>query len=206
MGNKALPLTEKETISCQEDGASEKEKEGKIESVFSGMRLPVKLHKEILSYGVKCAIDCTPGQGEMLKACVDLRIPVLALCLTEKHAEALEERLTHYCLEKFQDNTHTLFRADCKFEKKIDKDPDENPDPKPPPPIDQTVPNQGERIRTRMSPPSLVKRTRKRSPKRIRRRRTRTRHQKTEARRRRIRSHPAPAQRPGEQAACAGWQ
>lgn len=140
MGNKALPLTEKETISCQEDGASEKEKEGKIESVFSGMRLPVKLHKEILSYGVKCAIDCTPGQGEMLKACVDLRIPVLALCLTEKHADALEERLTHYCLEKFQDNTHTLFRADCKFEKKIDKDPDENPDPKPPPPIDQTVP------------------------------------------------------------------
>ncbi len=130
-----MVLTDRETVTLeQEEGRpAEKERENAIESVFSGLRLPMKLHKEILSYGVKCAIDCTPGQGEMLKACLDSRIPVLALCLTEKHAEALEERLTHYCLDKFKDNTHTLFRADCKIEVKKTVDSEEDT-PKPLPP------------------------------------------------------------------------
>ena len=105
-----MVLTDRESVTLEQgDGQTEKEREN---AIFSGLRLPMKLHKEILSYGVKCAID---GQGEMLKACVDSRNPVLALCLTEEHAEVFEKRLAHYCLDRFKDNTHTLFRADCKI-------------------------------------------------------------------------------------------
>ena len=37
-------------------------------------------------------------------------MPVLAVCLSEAHAEALEERLTRYCLSKFVEQGHTLYR------------------------------------------------------------------------------------------------
>lgn len=109
----------------------------RVETVFSGARLPCKFHKELLSMNVQAVIDCSPGQGDMLQACVDTRTPVLALVLTERHGELLEERLTHFVLEKFQEPGHTFHRADCKIVKKKasnaeEEEKEETANPKPP--------------------------------------------------------------------------
>ena len=66
-----------------------------------------------MSYNVAAVLDLTPGQGALLETCLDLRIPVLAICLTDVHCEQLEERLTHYCSQKFVDSSHTLYRPDA---------------------------------------------------------------------------------------------
>ena len=61
-----------------------------------------------------CAvIDLTPGQGELLQAAINLRVPVLALSLSKVHIEQLEEMMTKYCLRKFTEDGPTLFREEA---------------------------------------------------------------------------------------------
>ena len=118
--------------------------DARVETVFSGAQLPLKLHSELLALNVSCVVDLAAGQGTMCMACIDNRTPVLAMTNGDYHAEKLEERLTKYCLEKFQERGHTLFREDCHLgQQKLEKDKDEDhqeeeetpkPKPKPKPP------------------------------------------------------------------------
>lgn len=88
--------------------------EGRTESVFSAVKLPPAFFQDLLqSYNVSSVVDMTPGQGCLLQTCLDLRIPVLAICLSDSHCEQLEERLTTYCMTKFVESGHTLYRADA---------------------------------------------------------------------------------------------
>lgn len=88
--------------------------EGRTESVFSAVKLPPAFFQDLLqSYNVSSVVDMTPGQGCLLQTCLDLRIPVLAICLSDSHCEQLEERLTSYCMTKFVESGHTLYRADA---------------------------------------------------------------------------------------------
>ena len=57
--------------------------------------------------------DLTPGQGTLLEAAIDLRVPVIAFGITETHSEMLEDRLTSYCLQKLVDSSHTLYRQEA---------------------------------------------------------------------------------------------
>ena len=57
--------------------------------------------------------DLTPGQGTLLEAAIDLRVPVVAFGITETHCEMLEDRLTTYCLQKLVDSSHTLYRQEA---------------------------------------------------------------------------------------------
>ncbi|CAJ1454983.1 unnamed protein product [Effrenium voratum] len=140
LGKKTLTLT------AAEEGLSKDQKqlraaEGRLETVFSGTRLPQQFHSELLaSLCCQGVVDLTPGQGFLEQACLDARVPVLAVCLSEAHAEALEERLTKYCLSKFVEQGHTLYREGAnKFlkpdgsikEDKGDDEPEEVPKPKP---------------------------------------------------------------------------
>lgn len=88
--------------------------EGRTESVFSAVKLPPAFFQDLLqSYNVSSVVDMTPGQGCLLQTCLDLRIPVLAICLSDSHCEQLEERLTTYCMTKFVESGHTLYRAEA---------------------------------------------------------------------------------------------
>ena len=115
--------------------------DARVETVFSGAQLPLKPHSELLALNVSCVVDLAAGQGTMCMACIDNRTPVLAMTNGDYHAEKLEERLTKYCLEKFQERGHTLFREDCQLgqqKKEKDKEDDkeegeEAPKPKPKP-------------------------------------------------------------------------
>lgn len=114
-----------------------------METAFSGAQLPLKLRSELLALNVSCVVDLAAGQGTMCMACIDNRTPVLAMTNGDYHAEKLEEHLTKYCLEKFQERGHTLFREDCHLgQQKLDKDKEDDqeeeeapkPKPKPKPP------------------------------------------------------------------------
>ena len=88
--------------------------EGRVESVFSADKLPrLFFHELIQSYNVAAIMDLTPGQGSLLEAAIDLRVPVLAFGITETHCEMLEDRLTTYCLQKLVDSSHTLYRQEA---------------------------------------------------------------------------------------------
>ena len=88
--------------------------EGRVESVFSADKLPrLFFHECIQSYNVAAIMDLTPGQGTLLEAAIDLRVPVLAFGITETHCEMLEDRLTSYCLQKLVDSSHTLYRQEA---------------------------------------------------------------------------------------------
>ena len=56
----------------------------------------------------------TPGQGDMCRACIDLRVPALVFGLTEKHNLALEEKLTEYAYSKLSEEGHNLYRKEFK--------------------------------------------------------------------------------------------
>ena len=88
--------------------------ESRMETVFSAERLPQQFHADVLG-GINCqaVLDMTAGQGEMCKACLDARQPVLAVCVSDTHCEQLEEKLTKYCLRKFTEKGHTLFREEA---------------------------------------------------------------------------------------------
>ena len=69
--------------------------EGRTESVFSGARLPPSFFNDMMtSFNISSVVDMTPGQGPLLQTCLDLRVPALAICLSDTHCEQLEERLT----------------------------------------------------------------------------------------------------------------
>ena len=114
--------------------------ESRVETVFSAERLPQQFHADVLgSLNCQAVLDMTAGQGEMCKACLDARVPVLAVCLSDTHCEQLEEKLTKYCLRKFTEKGHTLFREEAsKYlteageEKKAETDGKD--ETKPPPP------------------------------------------------------------------------
>ena len=88
--------------------------EGRTESVFSGARLPPAFFNDMMtSFNISSVADMTPGQGPLLQTCLDLRVPALAICLSDTHCEQLEERVTTYCLQKFVDPSHTLHRPEA---------------------------------------------------------------------------------------------
>ena len=103
-----LKLTEKEKITVIEDD------ECSAESVFSAAKLPVKFHMETLSSCcVAAAIDMTPGQGDFLKACVEMRTPALCFGFTEKHNKCLEERLTQWAVAQMATEGSSLRRKNA---------------------------------------------------------------------------------------------
>jgi hypothetical protein len=90
------------------DQKAELAMEGRTESVFSGARLPPSFFNDMMtSFNISSVVDMTPGQGPLLQTCLELRVPALAICLSDTHCEQLEERLTTYCLQKFVDPSHT---------------------------------------------------------------------------------------------------
>ena len=103
-----LKLTDKEKITVIEDD------ERSAESVFSAAKLPVKFHMETLSsYCIAAAIDMTPGQGDFLKACVEMRTPALCFGFTEKHNKCLEERLTQWAVAQMATEGSSLRRKNA---------------------------------------------------------------------------------------------
>lgn len=96
------------------DQKAELAMEGRVESVFPADKMPrLFFHELIQSYNVAAIMDLTPGQGTLLEAAIDLRVPVVAFGITETHSEMLEDRLTNYCLQKLVDSAHTLYRPEA---------------------------------------------------------------------------------------------
>ena len=78
------------------------------ESLFSSQKLPPKFGADIIgSYSAACVVDMTPGQEDMCRACIDLRVPALVFGVTEKHNLALEEKLTEYAYSKLSERRVT---------------------------------------------------------------------------------------------------
>ena len=60
--------------------------EGRTGSVFSGARLPPAFFNDMMtSFNISSVVDMTPGQGPLLQTCLDLRVPALAICLSDTH-------------------------------------------------------------------------------------------------------------------------
>ena len=60
--------------------------EGRTGSVFSGARLPPAFFNGMMtSFSISSVVDMTPGQGPLLQTCLDLRVPALAICLSDTH-------------------------------------------------------------------------------------------------------------------------
>ena len=99
LGAHALTLTEAEKKMSPKD---EETDAGLIalstssESVFSGSLLPEAFFRDLLgAYNVVAAVDCTPGQGEFLKACMSARdseCPSLFMSDYEKATRSLAAR------------------------------------------------------------------------------------------------------------------
>ena len=81
--------------------------EGRTGSVFSGARLPPAFFNGMMtSFSISSVVDMTPGQGPLLQTCLDLRVPALAICLSDTHC-------SQHCLQKFVDPSHTLHRPEA---------------------------------------------------------------------------------------------
>ncbi|CAJ1393014.1 unnamed protein product [Effrenium voratum] len=85
LGKKTLTLTAAEEGSLSKDQQQLRAAEGRLETVFSGTRLPKQFHSELLaSLCCQGVVDLTPGQGFLEQACLDARVPVLAVCLSAR--------------------------------------------------------------------------------------------------------------------------
>ena len=70
------------------------------ESVFSAPTLPMAFYKDFLAaHACAGVVDLAIGQGEMLRACLQLRIPVYGLALSDLHAKKTEIRLTEWLVQ-----------------------------------------------------------------------------------------------------------
>lgn len=79
-----------------EDDASpddENRKDSDVEPVFYHFLPKIVYDNMIGSWSITAVLDCTPGQGEFAKACIEKRIPYLGVCLTEAHAVKLKQDL-----------------------------------------------------------------------------------------------------------------
>lgn len=97
----------------------------------------------------------------MCMACIDTRTPCLAMVLSEHHAEKLEERLTRYCLDKFQEQGHTLFRSDCKLGQQKPATEDQGEDKK----VDEKEKDEGEKKKKKKDNPQPEEKKKKRKKK-----------------------------------------
>ena len=89
------------------DQKAELAMEGRTGSVFSGARLPPAFFNDMMtSFSISSVVDMTPGQGPLLQTCLDLRVPALAICLSDTHC-------SQHCLQKFVDPSHTLHRPEA---------------------------------------------------------------------------------------------
>ena len=61
------------------------------ETVFSCSLSPAELYQELVaSYSATCVVDVSPGQGELLKACLATRTKVVAVVGSDAHGSRLE--------------------------------------------------------------------------------------------------------------------
>jgi hypothetical protein len=84
----------------------------RTEPVFYGS-LPTHFWQELLhSFNVRAAIDLSAGSGEVCKAALTQRKPVLALTLSEAHSTLLIDHLVGWMLEAMQDKNNTYYNVE----------------------------------------------------------------------------------------------
>ena len=100
---------------------------GELESVFSAASLPVEFYQEVLhSTSALGVVDASPGQGEMLKACLLQRLPVLAVCGTEGHSKKLEIAMTEFVFQEQLREGSTFYNPEMSLEKEDENADEEN--------------------------------------------------------------------------------
>ena len=83
------------------------------ETVFSCSLSPAELYQELVaSYSATCVVDVSPGQGELLKACLATRTKVVAVVGSDAHGSRLELLLTDYILSELSREGSTFFRPE----------------------------------------------------------------------------------------------
>ncbi len=65
------------------------------------------------SYSVVGVVDLSAGAGEAAKAALTARIPYVGVCMSEEHANSMEEMLTDWVLARMRQEGHTLYKADA---------------------------------------------------------------------------------------------
>ena len=66
-------------------------KDSDVEAVFDHHLLKMMTDTLVGSWSASGVIDCTAGQGEFAKTCVEKRIPYLGICLSEAHCVQLKQ-------------------------------------------------------------------------------------------------------------------
>lgn len=72
-------------------GDDEARKDSDVEPVFYHFLPKVVYDNMVGSWSVAAVLDCTPGQGEFAKACMERRIAYVGVCLSESHAVRLKQ-------------------------------------------------------------------------------------------------------------------
>jgi hypothetical protein len=95
---------------------------------------PSHLWKDLgQAFQAKAFLDLAAGSGEVAKAALQLRLPCLALCLTDEHQVRLMDHLVEFMQESMLDTGSTFQNQAYITFKKGKPGPTPKPTPKPPP-------------------------------------------------------------------------
>ena len=99
-----------------EQGAAaveKKKQDSTVELVFH-MVLPMIFYRALMQgFLLKCVCDLTPGNGASAEGALLSKIGYVALCMTEKHATCLRERLVLFVIAQMLLKDSPLYDAKC---------------------------------------------------------------------------------------------